>query len=68
MYGHLKVECADVIVEGLRPIQEKYNELMSDKKQLEDILADGAGEAFRRARKTMSKVYKKIGLIPPKRR
>ena len=68
MYGHLKVECADVIIEGLRPIQQKYNELMADKKQLEDILADGASDAFRRARKTMSKVYKKVGLIAPKRR
>ncbi len=67
MYGHLKVECADVVVEGLRPIQERYAELMADKSQLEDILAQGAQSAFRRARKTMSKVYKKIGLVPPKR-
>ena len=68
MYGHLKVECAEVIIEGLRPIQQRYNELMTDKKQLENILADGANEAFRRARKTMSKVYKKVGFLAPKRK
>lgn len=68
MYGHLKVECAEVIIEGLKPIQQRYTELMTDKKQLENILADGANEAFRRARKTMSKVYKKVGLLAPKRK
>jgi tryptophanyl-tRNA synthetase len=67
-YGHLKAECAEVIVEGLQPIQQRYNELMDDRKLLEDVLAEGADEAYRRARKTMSKVYKKIGLVPPKRR
>lgn len=68
LYGHLKQECAEVVIEGLRPIQEKYEKLMSDKGMLEDILADGAQDASRRARKTMTKVYKKMGLIPPKRR
>ena len=67
-YGHLKVECAEVIVEGLAPIQQRYAELMEDRSHLEDVLAKGADAAYRKARKTMTKVYKKIGLVPPKRR
>ena len=67
LYGHLKVECAEVIIEGLRPIQQRYREITTDKKYLEDVLAQGADDAFRRARKTLSKVYRKIGLVPPKR-
>jgi tryptophanyl-tRNA synthetase len=67
LYGHLKVECAEVVVEGLRPVQARYQELMADKGELENILARGADSAYKRARKTMSKVYKKIGLVPPKR-
>jgi tryptophanyl-tRNA synthetase len=67
MYGHLKKECAEAVIEGLRPIQERYKELMSDKTMLERILSQGAENAYKRARKTMSKVYKKVGFIPPKR-
>lgn len=67
LYGHLKTECAEVVIEGLRPVQTRYHELMADKGQLTEILARGADSAFKRARKTMSKVYKKIGLVPPKR-
>ncbi len=66
MYGHVKVECAEVVIEGLRPIQNKYTELMADRALLEGILAKGAENAQRRARRTMSKVYKKIGLVQPK--
>lgn len=68
LYGHLKVETADVVIEGLRPIQERYNELMADRAMLEDILAIGAENAYKKARKTLTKVYKKVGLVPPKRR
>ena len=67
MYGHLKIECAEAVIEGLRPIQNKYTELMADKAMLETILAQGAENAQRRARRTMGKVYKKIGLVQPKR-
>ena len=34
MYGHLKIECAEAVIEGLRPIQNKYTELMADKAML----------------------------------
>lgn len=63
MYSALKEELGELTVESLRPIRERYDELMGDKAQLEAILARGAESAQRRARKTLSKVYRKIGLV-----
>jgi len=62
-YAQLKKEVADVTIETLVPIQKRYDELMSGKSELEKILKNGAEEARYRARKTLSKVYRKIGLV-----
>jgi len=67
MYGHLKVELAEVMVEVLKPIQKRYQEIMTDKGYLETVLAHGAENAGRRAHRTLSKVYRKVGFIPPNR-
>ena len=64
LYGHLKVELADLVVETLRPVQENYERLMGDKGELERIMRQGAERAQHRARKTLRKVYKKVGLVP----
>ena len=66
MYSHFKAELGELVVETLRPIQEKYAELMNDKGYLEAVLKAGADKSFVHARKTMSKVYRKIGLLPKK--
>ncbi|AKT39337.1 tryptophanyl-tRNA synthetase [Chondromyces crocatus] len=63
-YGHLKEELAEVVVSALAPIQARYKELMGDKSTLEKILGEGAERARFRARKTLSKVHRKIGLVP----
>ena len=52
---------------ALRPIQAQYHDLMNDRGELERILENGASAAYKRARKTMTKVYRKIGLVPPAR-
>ncbi|MCT4605905.1 MAG: tryptophan--tRNA ligase [Marinisporobacter sp.] len=65
-YGDFKKDTAEVIVEGLRPIREKYEDLLSNKDYLENIYAEGANKAERVARKTLRKVYKKVGFIPRK--
>ena len=67
MYGHLKAELADLTVETLAPVQARYNELMEDRAGLDELLAKGAEECRRRAHKTLSKVYRKIGFVPPAR-
>jgi tryptophanyl-tRNA synthetase len=67
MYGHLKGELAELTVETLRPVQEEYARVMDDRAYLDDILARGSEDCRRRARKTLSKVYRKVGFVPPKR-
>ena len=64
MYSNFKTELANVMIEFLEPIQKKYDEVNHDKKYLESILAKGAENAYYRARKTMSKVHRKVGFIP----
>lgn len=63
-YGKFKGDLAEVIIEGLRPIQEKYNDYMNNKDYLEKVYKNGAEKAEKVARKTLRKVYKKTGFIP----
>ena len=64
MYSHLKTELAEIIIESLKPVQDEYYRIIKDKAYLNDILKSGQEKASYRARKTLSKVYRKIGLIP----
>jgi len=63
MYGHLKVDLADLVVETLNPIREKYEDLMKNKDHLESLMTEGAVKARVRAQKTLKNVYDKTGLI-----
>ena len=65
-YGIFKEDVAEVVAETLRPIREKYNDLLNNKDYLENVYAIGADKAERQARKTLRKVYKKVGLIERK--
>lgn len=62
-YGTFKKELAEVIAEGLRPIQERFNEYISDKGELERIYTDGANRAKEVADKKLAKVFDKVGFI-----
>jgi tryptophanyl-tRNA synthetase len=64
-YGDLKGELAEVVVATLEPVQKRYQEIIADKAYLEQVLARGAERARWKARKTLSKVYRKVGLVPP---
>lgn len=63
-YGIFKSDLAEVVVEGLKPVREKYADLMKNKDYLEKIYTDGAKQAEYVANKTLRKVYKKVGFIP----
>ena len=63
-YGKFKADLAEVIVEALRPIREKYEEIRSDKEYLEKVYREGAEKADRKSMKILSKVYRKVGFIP----
>ena len=67
-YGDFKADVADAVVELLAPVRERYAELVADKAQLDDVLADGAERARTVALRTMSKVRKRVGLLAPVRR
>ncbi len=63
-YGELKAQTADAIVETLRPVQERYAEIRSDKALLTHVAKSSAEKAARSANKTLGKVYKKMGFAP----
>lgn len=61
-YGEFKKAVADAIITLLMPIQEKYEKILADKDYLNKVLDDGAQKASYFARKTLSKVKRKIGV------
>ncbi|OIQ16069.1 MAG: tryptophan--tRNA ligase [Bacteriovorax sp. MedPE-SWde] len=67
MYGHLKVDLADLVCDTLKPVQDKYADLMSNKDFLEDVMAKNALKAKERANKTLIDVYDKVGLYRGRR-
>lgn len=62
-YGDFKVAVGEAVFETLEPIQNEFNRLMDDKAYLEKCYREGAPKAQYIARKTLSKVMKKIGFI-----
>ena len=62
-YGDFKADVAEAVVEHIRPIREKYDQLSDDKAYLVDVYTKGAERANSIAQRTLKKVYKKIGFI-----
>jgi len=62
-YSQFKEDLAEVIIEGLAPIHERYNEYMNNKDYLEKVYKQGAEKARYISNKTLSKVYRKIGFV-----
>jgi len=62
-YGVFKPAVGEAVVELFRPIREEAQRLLADKAYLEGVYRDGAEKAQYMARKTLSKVQKKIGFI-----
>ena len=63
-YGELKDCVADAVIAGLEPVQKKLREFSADKSYIAEALKRGAEQAAKRAEKTLSKVYRKIGFVP----
>ena len=62
-YGAFKPAVGDAVIEMLRPIREEAEHILADKAYLEKVYTEGAQKASCIARKTLRKVYKKIGLV-----
>ena len=62
-YGVFKPAVGEAVVELVRPIREKTEQLLADKAYLESIYKEGAERASYLANKTLRKVYKKVGFV-----
>jgi tryptophanyl-tRNA synthetase len=63
-YGPLKTDAGEAVVEMLRPIQRRYNELMTDRGELASLLRKGADKAGLVAAATLERAYTAIGFLP----
>ena len=63
MYSDFKKDLGELIAESLKPIRTRYNEIIMEKDYLNQVLSEGSEKARYLARKTLSKVYRKIGLV-----
>ncbi len=61
-YGDFKKALAEVVIEGLRPLQARYKELTAEPGHIDSILAEGAKKALPAAEKTLALVKERIGL------
>ena len=64
MYGHVKVELAALAVEKLRPVRERYTQLMNDQGYLLSVMRKNAERAREHAQATLARTYDKLGFIP----
>lgn len=62
-YGDFKLAVGEVCADALAPVQEKFRQILSDKAYLEEVMKKGADEASYYARKTISKVKRKLGFV-----
>ena len=64
-YGDLKARVAEVVIEELRPIRERYQTLMDDVTELDQMLARGAEQAASVSQPKLEEVKRRIGLVIP---
>jgi tryptophanyl-tRNA synthetase len=62
-YGEFKEEVVRMIIEKLKPLQEKYAEIRKDDTKLVETLREGAKKAQEISHKKLLEVYEKVGFI-----
>ncbi len=62
-YGKFKPAVGDAVIEALRPIRENAERMIADKSYLQQVYTEGAQKASYVARKTLRKVYKRVGFV-----
>lgn len=58
-----KEKVASEVQSSLKPIRERYEQIMADPKMLDDVARDGAERAGRNAARTLKKVKRAVGLL-----
>lgn len=64
MYGHLKGDVAEAVVEFLTPLQQRFKDYRADMDILNSVMKQGAEKAAERAEQTLKKVNAAVGLVP----
>ncbi|NLE51029.1 MAG: tryptophan--tRNA ligase [Chloroflexi bacterium] len=62
-YGDLKKEVAEVLIETLAPLQERYREITRDERYIDDLFAKGAARASEVANATLDLVRERMGFL-----
>ncbi len=64
-YGTLKADAAAAVIELLRPLRQRYEELAADPAAAEAVLKQGADKARSVAAGTLARAQDAVGLLPP---
>ncbi len=62
-YGDFKLAVGESVADMLAPMQAEFAKIIADKTYISDCMKKGAEKAFKTTRKTLQKVYKKVGFI-----
>ena len=62
-YGDFKLAVGEAVADALAPIKQKHDEIIKDKKAMEQLYKAGAEKAEYVARKTYFKAMKKVGFV-----
>ncbi|MCX5268377.1 tryptophan--tRNA ligase [Streptomyces sp. NBC_00199] len=66
LYGALKTDLADVVVDFVTPFRDRTQQYLDDPETLDSILAKGAEKARAVAAETLSRTYERMGFLPAK--
>ncbi len=66
MYGALKTDLAEVMVEFVTPFRERTQQYLDDPESLDAVLAKGAEKARAVAAETLAQAYERVGFLPAK--
>lgn len=61
-YGDFKLAVGETVADHLKPLQERYEQLMKDKAYIESMIKQNDEKAAYYANKTLRKAQKKVGL------
>jgi tryptophanyl-tRNA synthetase len=62
-YAVLKREVAEVVIDALRPVRERYQTLVANRAELDVILEEGAERARSVAEPKIQSIKRKVGFI-----
>ena len=63
-WGQFKPLLTETTIEALKPIQDRYHELMGDREYLDSVLREGAEKADSVANRTLTRVKDALGFLP----